>query len=1042
MVHKHIPHDQFQQLATQMGWQCFESPISLDDPAVRLAWGMSPEDKMYVHLIAHREQAHLVLMEGCETRAEALSAIARVHNARPNACLCWWWHHSKGVTMVIHTPDVLVFEYAFVQSSSVWARLGWDQAITEGSLDPFAAWCDHLVQVNQQRALTQRFYRSFVQAHALLSKAMLDGPEDDDSRESLALTMLLRVLILYFLQSRGALDRDDRFLWRHLCTVIEHGGVFHRQVLQKVCFGALNCSPHQRTQDVMALGQFPFLNGGLFEPSSLEQRHPCAHWDNDTWRRVLSTAFECYRFVLFERGGQEGVDPEMLGQVFEGLMASSTRQKTGAYYTPRELVRQMVRRALSAHFKQHADCSDAQLRRLFRSDVSWCTQSQRAQLLGALQQLTILDPAVGTGAFLLEALQQLRHLHFVLQGDVADFEKTRQLIHDHLYGVDLNGVSVRLCEVRLWLALLSTLPEHVDLIDHMEPLPNFGHRIVQGDSLIGWAARTGLRVDQQVWCRPNASMHHQLDALASLNHAYMKAHGPIKGALRRCIRRRESRLMLAMLEARGQQLRARRHVLCSKQGLLFEEQADTSEVISKAQLLLSAQLETLDQLACDVRSSLHQLGFDYALSFPDVFASGGFDLVVTNPPWVRANDQSSEDRRLFRATYRSANGRLWPEAESCGVRAPYGTQVDLSALFVERSLEVLKPGGVCAALVPSKLMRSLHGASLRELIQKHHVLYIEDMADASKAHFDATTYPAFWCLQKSTPTPSQIRRHPQHDEVEVVVWSGDETTHTHIERTALGAAPWLLSRQDQWVKQHRSLGTWTPLRPRRGIMTGCNDVFVHQEMPSWMRPFAKPVLMGRDVGAFDVTPKHHMLWPYNEYGQPMETLEDPRLTAYFEQHAQQLRARRDHKSKLPLWQMFRVHPSMLGHKVVWRDMGEQLQACAVDAQMLMLNTVYYIGTPDHVRAWIWSVYLNHPMIRDVAHQLAERARGGWRRYFAWVISLLPMPSALAELLTTPHLPASWRVWHQYDDRDVAQSTITALLLGHDVPHVHAEEGRP
>lgn len=1041
MVKEHIPHHHLEQLATQMGWRCFEEVIALDDPAVRLAWGMAPEDQMRVRLLAHREQAHLVLIDRCERRSDVLSAIARVHNARPGACLCWWWPNAEGVTMIIHTPDVLIFEHLIDQDTSTWARLGWDEAIDDGALDPFAAWCAHLAQVGQQHALTQRFYRSFVHAHATLTTTMIDGPEDDASREALALTMLLRILILYFLQSRGALDRDDRFLWRHLCKTIEHGGGFHHRVLHKLCFGALNCPSHKRTQDVKALGQFPFLNGGLFEPSSLEQRHPCAHWSDDTWRDVLSMAFECYRFVLFEGGG-EGVDPEMLGQVFEGLMASHTRQKTGAYYTPRSLVRQMVRRALSTHLEQYTECSSDQVQRLFQSDISWCDQSQRDQLIRALTHLTILDPAVGTGAFLLEALQQLRHLHMVLQGSFAGFEKTRQLIHAHLYGVDLNGVSVRLCEVRLWLALLSTLPEHIDLIDSMEPLPNFGHRIVQGDSLIGWAARTGLRVDQQVWCRPDVSMRQQIDAIKCLNQAYMTAHGSIKGVLRRCLHRREAQLMLAMIEARGQQLRLRLSALNTEQGVLFEGNEDTSAVISKAQLVLTTQLENLARLASEVQSSLHQLGFDYALYFPDVFAHGGFDLVVTNPPWVRANDQLSEDRRLFRSIYQAADGQLWPQAKACGIRAPYGTQVDLSALFIERSMEVLKPGGVCAALVPSKLMRSLHGASLRALLKAHHMIYIEDMADASEAHFDATTYPAFWCIQKHQPDQSLIRRRPQRDDVEVVVWSGDDTTQTHITRTTLGAAPWLLSRQDQWTTRHKALGTWTALRPRRGIMTGCNDVFVHHAPPQWMMPFVKSVLMGRDIGAFEVEPKHHILWPYDAHGKPLESLESPQLQAYFERHSDKLLARRDHKARSPLWQMFRVHPSMLGHKVVWRDMGEQLQACAVDAQMLVLNTVYYIGTVDAVRAWMLSVYLNHPMIRSVAHQLAERARGGWRRYFAWVISLLPMPSVLAEWLTTQSAPAQWRAWHQEDKQAHAQDAITALLLGQDTPQLYAEEGRP
>jgi hypothetical protein len=185
-----------------------------------------------------------------------------------------------------------------------------------------------------------------------------------------------------------------------------------------------------------------------------------------------------------------------------------------------------------------------------------------------------------------------------------------------------------------------------------------------------------------------------------------------------------------------------------------------------------------------------------------------------------------------------------------------------------------------------------------------------------------------------------------------------------------------------------------------------------------------------------------VLWPYDAHGRILQTLE-PKADEYFEAHRDALERRADHNKCAPLWQMFRVHESMLGPKVVWRDMGPRMEACAVDASTLVLNTAYYIPCADDVRAWALSVFLNHPHTRAFCKTLAERARGGWRRHFAWTLCMAPIPDMFAQWLTNttpnPAWDAMWSAWMNASDHDAALVHMGRLFSKDVLPLMHEED---
>src|SRR5262249_51090459 len=146
------------------------------------------------------------------------------------------------------------------------------------------------------------------------------------------------------------------------------------------------------------------------------------------------------------------VAPDMLGRVFEGVMEPAERRGSGTFYTPAGLVRNLVHAGLVALLADRLACPES------RADRFLAERSARVQRI--LHGITVLDPAVGSGAFLLGALELLSQVH---AGQRSSTAARRRVLRSNLFGVDLNPAAVRLTELRLWLAVIaddsSTDPE-------------------------------------------------------------------------------------------------------------------------------------------------------------------------------------------------------------------------------------------------------------------------------------------------------------------------------------------------------------------------------------------------------------------------------------------------------------------------------------------------------------------------------------------------------------------------------------------------------
>ncbi|HEX6940755.1 MAG TPA: DNA methyltransferase [Longimicrobiales bacterium] len=610
--------------------------------------------------------------------------------------------------------------------------------------------------------VTRQFFRDFRVQRARIAAAWTGiAPGAAADREALALLLLSRLMFLYFLQREGHLAGDPAYLpslldrWRRA----PGAGTFYRAVLRPLFFGALNTRPERRCAEARALGALPYLNGGLFERHAIERRHPALDLPDDAVAGAFDGLLERYRFTTCEAveaaadgAGDVGVDPEMLGRVFEALMAADRRSASGTFYTPAAVVDRLVTCALETHLAGAAGLDPRSAARLVRDgDASGIAPDRRRELARTVEALRVLDPACGSGAFLLGALTRLTRVRVAL-GAADRAAVRRDIVGRCLHGVDVQDDAALLCALRLWLALAVEEPGAPDGAGRVaprrvEPLPNLDRRIRQGDALLDpldLVAAAGLE-DAMGNIALDAGVRRALRAIPPLAGRYLCAGPEDRPALRRELVRAETGLAVAWLDGIERRFLARRSEWAAQAAArdLFGERPAAARRAEAAARDVDRRLAELDRLraALDDGGALPFFSFD--IHFAEA-AGRGFDLVLSNPPWVRAHRWPAAVGRLVRSRYAVCRGAGWRRgAQLAGAPGGVAAQVDLSLLFLERSLRLLAPGGTLAMLLPAKALRSLYGAGARRmLLEETSLASIEDYGLDQRAIFRADAFTA------------------------------------------------------------------------------------------------------------------------------------------------------------------------------------------------------------------------------------------------------------------------------------------------------------
>ena len=732
--------------------------------------------------------------------------------------------------------------------------------------------------------VTTTFYQEYAAVRDRIVDALLAHNQDhpvvksfnkDDAR-AWATRQMGRVLFLWFLQAKRWLGEPGGMgsvtylldLWDKREDTQE--GEYYRGILSPMFFDAMATGSSSRGEHPV-LGFVPYLNGGLFRRSTLEDRiHdagevslPDEVFDPEDDNSLLGLLSR-YRFTTRESTPDDqsvDPDPELLGRVFENLYQGDERHDTGTYYTPREIVHFMCREALDGYLRDATNIEQSTLNALRQEAVGSRDEHQPIPdfppdaLIDALETVKVCDPAVGSGAFLLGAIQEMvalrRGILFSQRTYVEpqEFYQTvsdwkRRIIENCLYGVDINPEAVEICRLRLWLSMV------LDMDEPPAPnsdwaLPNLDFQIVAGDSLVDRVAGVTFK---ESWPTPKElQLGMELQGkLQRLENNIAQRRREFEGTHKNPRRLRELRDLIA----RDQREVVRLHLLDALENTegnleaLNKNGRPTKTALRKAKSLI----ERIRSLLEDVESkdfALVQRPFLWPIAFPEVLREGdpkaGFDVVLANPPYVRMEKLDNEDELSY--------GEAFPEVAA--------SRADILVYFYARALQILRPGGWLSFITSNKFMRAGYGAGIREhLPVSLRIRRVMDFGDLPL--FEANgkaiaAYPAVLVGSRSDDTTGHhlkvadlsgpVRKEIANANLKVNTESVRgvlEDLAGLLAKAEVPDFPQVMLKNDGWVLEdpalvrlfERLMDQGTPLgdfvkgRIYRGVVTGLNAAFV------------------------------------------------------------------------------------------------------------------------------------------------------------------------------------------------------------------------
>ena len=848
------------------------------------------------------------------------------------------------------------------------------------------------LEILGRESVSRRFFRELERIVGSLATSLTPAISASDSAE-LALLHVSRLLFLSFLETKGWLDRDHGFLGNRFADCMVAGGGYHARVLNPLFFGTLNTHPSKRSKRAREFGRIPFLNGGLFSRSPLEKRTRGSLFTDEALGDVFADLLSRYRFTAREDAttwSEAAIDPEMLGKAFESLMSSRERKKSGAFYTPQSLVREVSRSAL-VYGLASSDVAPIQVASALDGNIP--SPAVRGRLLDSVREIRVLDPACGSGAFLVHVLEEIAGLQLRLGDLRAPHEIRRALLTRSIYGVDLNPTAVWLCELRLWLSMVIDDPETDPR--RVTPLPNLDRNVRVGDSLSGEGFRSVITLPAG-------------GRVAKLRARYSRSTGPRKRSLAKALDSAERECAMSVIEQRISGIQHQRRELI---GML--RSPDLFGAKHHADALTAAELQSLRREISAARAELRRMKqggampFSFSAGFADAAARGGFDVIAGNPPWVRTHNLDDRARRLLRDRFTVYRNSAWiGGSEAAAAGRGFASQVDAAALFVERCTELLRPGGAMSLVLPAKLWRSLSGGGVRSLLlDRTSLREIHDLANAPQL-FAAAVYPSVvvasrraFQVGKDATGPCVAFTHQGN--------SGRRRWRMASHDMSFDASrgsPWLIVPPEVRQAFDNVVRNGTPLsksvigRPQLGVKTGCNEAFLVTNGSEIEHHLLRPVIRGDQVTRWAIQPgEDRIIWTHNPTA-PLDGL-PPRAALHLAQWRRTLELRADARGKRRWWMLFRTESADSSTaRVVWCDIGRRPRAAVLRPgdRSVPLNTCYVVRCRDETDAYALAALLNSTLAASWLAVLAEPARGGYKRYMGWTMGVFTIPSNWAD----------------------------------------------
>ena len=626
-----------------------------------------------------------------------------------------------------------------------------------------------------------------------------------------------RIVFLQFLQKKGWMGvptdskewvGGDPYFMQHLFDYAteKQREDFLDEVLEPLFFNCLNTfRPNDVFEtNIKGIGavKVPYLNGELFEQKEVDKaksRFPQKYFHD------LLNLFLQYNFTIDENDPNDaeiGVDPEMLGKIFENLLEDN--KDKGAFYTPKEIVRYMCKESLIAYLCSHVAAKHEEsiktlvnnhlLTDKLQEDANTCKRLNKY-----LQDVKVCDPAIGSGAFPMGVMNEIfscrRVLHDNIEEDVTaetQAQIKRDIIQNNIYGVDIEQGAVDIARLRFWLALV------VDSVQP-EPLPNFDYKIMQGNSLV--ESYKGLDLSNLLHSEDLFVSTKAQELPKLLRGYYRETDNEVKRKLRNEID------------------------FTIKQCIYLAGFQDTVEIPNSDFFL-------------------------WHTYFQEVFKDGGFDVVIGNPPYIQLQ---------------SNGGALSEQLHDKGYKT-FAKTGDIYSLFYEKGWQVLKPMGVLCFITSNKWMRAAYGEKTRGFFAENtNPCLLIDFAGV-KVFQSATVDTNILLFTKEKNKHQTICVSPQKGEKDILSNLSLFVQQKHTMCNFDSSNGWvILSEIEQSIKR-KIEAVGTPLKDwdiniYRGVLTGCNEAFIintekrneilsncaDEDERKRTEELIRPILRGRDI---------------------------------------------------------------------------------------------------------------------------------------------------------------------------------------------------
>lgn len=477
----------------------------------------------------------------------------------------------------------------------------------------------------------------------------------------------------------------------------------------------------------------------------------------------LLPLLKLYNFTVQENTPSEvevSLDPELLGQVFENLLAAynpetkeSARKSTGSFYTPRPIVEYMVNESLIEYLKTKVPTvAEENWRALISYDDVPFTLSdnERIATLNALYECKILDPACGSGAFPMGMLQQMVHITRKLDSEFDPYQTKLRIINNCIYGSDIQPIAMLISKLRFFISLICEQDDKaVNFADEennfgINTLPNLETKFVAANSL--------LTADIHKYADDNWTLDPNLIKLKNELLKIRQEHFSVRTQTTKLRKREEDRLkrqeiqdyilqsttqpnaeLVQMYESRIRHLTAERglyegekiveEIVSTQMDMFAEvEQQTVRKDINKIQRdRIDAEIVDLRKSIAKEQNKRNPVGFNAAIKqiadwnpydqlkaapFFDADwmfgVTDGFDIVIGNPPYVQLQSNSGVLANLY---------------QNCGFKS-FERTGDLYCLFYERGHQLLAQGGHLCYITSNKWMRAGYGEKIRNFFAK------------------------------------------------------------------------------------------------------------------------------------------------------------------------------------------------------------------------------------------------------------------------------------------------------------------------------------